>query len=1243
MGRLQSIENALTEINESVFQELCDSFLMLKYSNYQTFSRAGSQAGKQKTRKGTPDSFFLLPSGKYVFIEHSTNVSSGVGKLEEDILKCIDEEKTGISVEDIEEIVICTNFKIKTNDIENLKSSLPNDDISLTVYTIDSLAMELYRNHRDLVHEYLGLALDTGQVVSIERFIKEYDTAANGIATSLNNKFMHREREMKEIEDALGTTDFVILSGKPGVGKTKLALETIKKFLNNHTEYTAYCISNKNAELLDDLYQYFDAKKKYILFVDDANRLDTFRQITGFLTTREKGQVKVILTVRDYAYQQLSYLCQDFVPIQIVINKLEDEQIINILEAEPLEVLNSKYQQAIVNIADGNPRLAIMAALLAIEKQSIESLSDVSDLFEKYYSTFVKDQERFSEKNILGCLGLIAFFNVLSLKNREELELVLRVFDIDYYEFIEAIHELENMEIVEIQYKHVKIAEQNLATYYFYKCFIKDDLLSFEKLLYNFFESNRQNFIDTVIPSNNTFGSQRVMNKLRPVLKKYWNSIKNESDRENTFNFILTFWFYLQEEALEYVYIRGEKLQEEKTPLYQVTYKDTEFNYRKNQDIEIVGNLFRIIDKLENTLELSFELIKKQPQHLPELIKKIRDVLVYDIDDERTGFARQHILFDFFTLKIKENSQLYLLSFLELSKTFLDFRYSHAKGIRGNKVSWYEYHLPDAEFVYSLREKIWSGLNKCFSIVPDLTFEVLKTYNDYGFRIERKMVNYESTFLIQIINENLDPNSLLHCVYVNEQISTWKSNGIQGNDFNELTERFNSDIYKTFLKINWDRIKDMEILDFDDYEKYPELKIAELKSSFIFNSQEEAENFYIDFIFISKNIKVQHQINRSLDYILFENFKNNAKIADHLLGLIINEKNTINFIPSIFLRSIEKNQENIDRIQSLIVDKEFNYKLSWLFKLYEGIDTSIIDSLIIQNILDGIKGIDKNISVNLEEIIKILEHSPEILVEILILINKKNEQKEVEISIEDNLFEMSFVNLDSDIKVYEEVYLQQVKISDHFDDRRKVLLKILKLDPLFLVEWTKNEIELKESHWRNGQISLGFIWEIDGIEKSVCEAFEVVIEEVTYFSFQEHFCQVFFKGIDSNYVYKARDFLKDYMQKNIGNSEKLNIVFEVSKAINTDFFEEIMLSYLSLEPTLEDFRKVRWVNSGGVYSGEVIFGEIEAAQWREIQKIIFKSKAGYRLIPIKKYVNDIIESHLSLAEKEREKRFIRRE
>ena len=64
MGRFHTIQNALISINETVFQDLCDCLLFRTICNRFSYSRTGSQVGKQKTTKGTPDSYVLLDNGK---------------------------------------------------------------------------------------------------------------------------------------------------------------------------------------------------------------------------------------------------------------------------------------------------------------------------------------------------------------------------------------------------------------------------------------------------------------------------------------------------------------------------------------------------------------------------------------------------------------------------------------------------------------------------------------------------------------------------------------------------------------------------------------------------------------------------------------------------------------------------------------------------------------------------------------------------------------------------------------------------------------------------------------------------------------------------------------------------------------------------------------------------------------------------------------------------------------------------
>ena len=256
MSRIQTIQNALVSINETVFQDLCDSLIYKTIDPRLLFSRTGSQVGKQKTKKGTPDSYILLKNRKYIFIEYSTNVTKGVSKLVVDVEKCLDTNRTGILLKDIERIILCFNFNIKANETQKILDTIKETNIELQLYSLDEISLELSLNHRDLVRDFLGLPFDTGQIVSIDTFIREYNISSQNIATPLDNPFIHREEELNDLNNILYNESLVILRGVPGVGKTKLAIETIKNFVTEHNSYKAYCISYKSSDLIEDLNLY---------------------------------------------------------------------------------------------------------------------------------------------------------------------------------------------------------------------------------------------------------------------------------------------------------------------------------------------------------------------------------------------------------------------------------------------------------------------------------------------------------------------------------------------------------------------------------------------------------------------------------------------------------------------------------------------------------------------------------------------------------------------------------------------------------------------------------------------------------------------------------------------------------------------------------------------------------------------------------------------------------------------------
>ena len=78
---LKEVENAISAMNQAAFQELGDLFMISRNRDYSAFVCIGSQYGKQKTTKGTPDTFILTHEGKYIMVEYSTNETQKEKKL----------------------------------------------------------------------------------------------------------------------------------------------------------------------------------------------------------------------------------------------------------------------------------------------------------------------------------------------------------------------------------------------------------------------------------------------------------------------------------------------------------------------------------------------------------------------------------------------------------------------------------------------------------------------------------------------------------------------------------------------------------------------------------------------------------------------------------------------------------------------------------------------------------------------------------------------------------------------------------------------------------------------------------------------------------------------------------------------------------------------------------------------------------------------------------------------------------
>ncbi|EKR74717.1 hypothetical protein LEP1GSC041_0060 [Leptospira noguchii str. 2006001870] len=1242
MSRIQSIETNLTSINDAAFQELCDKLIYSKYKNPSAFARIGSVIGKQKTKKGTPDSFLLMPDGEYIFTETTTNISDK-DKLLKDIIACFDYRKTNISPDKVKEINLFFNFNIDQAYIEKLKSITKsfNPKTEIKFWSLDLLTYELSMNHHDLVSDYLGLSYDTGQIVSIEKFISEYNRSSHGIATPLDNEFIQRRQEMDELKRKIGEKDFIIVNGAAGVGKTKLVLESIREFIQENKTYKSYCISYKYVSILNDLYQYVKDGDDCILFADDANRIDHFKQLVAYYQSNRFGKLKILITVRDYACSDLYLNCPAELTEVIKLKKLSGNQLINIVKGEPFGITNPNYQDVIINISDGNPRLAVMLSRLAVEKQDIAVLSDVSNLFETYFNTFIKDQKELANSINIKSLGVISFFNAINIREKERLLGILKNFDIPYGDFLEAVQKLNSFEIVEINYDYVKISEQNLSTFFFYLAFIKNKQLSFGNLLTHYYTDYMSRFSDCIIPANNTFGSEKVMDVVRPDLKKHFDTIYDDS--EKSYKFLSVFWFYLRSETLEYLYNEINTFSEHEsfnTKRMILEKKSTLSD--KDQTLELLGKFYVGCPELKDAIELSFEYIEKCPFLTHKLISKFKELINFEAKDQHNNFRRQTLLLKILIDKIEKGSCSCLQVFYGIAKLFLKFKFQYVNGYRDQTIHFCTYTIPLSNKIKNIRKMIWDTLNLHFSENQDECFQVLKDYSEVGGEISKEIIEYDLLFIFNIIDNHLKNEFFEHCLYVQKLIRWLQRHNIQSSKFERYRNDFVNPMYNLFTKIDIYGYGHEEDYEFDDYGEFLRLKELEIRSAYIFKDQADMDSFHSMFADIV-NVRKPETIHlKSLDFILEENFKKNFNIGFKFLKLLAKRNDRLWFIPTRSLKQILVIEENVCLVWELIESISFRSKPLWKISFFTEIDDVLIKNEHIDMILEIFREIENLKFMSLGWAERYLNLDYELYDKILTIITERNREPNVKIGLQIDYFEKTFKILSKNKPLIQEAYLQQVKIDSHFDYNKNGLFRIIEMNPVFLKDYFdyfyfSDDISIE---FTETKADWGFIWGIQEIEPVLSEIFIRIARKKVFSGFSSHFLNNFFRNLKEDKKVRANEFLFELLKTNYKNVKIVNLIVNIVRYSIREIFDNILLLYISLNQDPEFFAKIWWRGNGGEYNGDDISGEIEANDWKKILSIIERSEYNINLIPVKKVIKERIYSCLRFAESEKTNLFL---
>lgn len=746
MAILSDIICALGRLDAALFQQLGDELLTAMYKPINIESR-GTKKGQVKTRKGSPDTILSMCSGK-ILIEYTTQSDHPqkqfIAKLKGDIISCLNVKKTRIPIEEIKEIILFSNQRITIDIQDNLRNYLwaQHPAIKLTIFSIDDIATKLRKVPR-ILQEYLGIVTFPG-LVEIDSFIKRFSSTKFSYLTPINNTYFEIDAQpISKGLELLNANDFLVISGDPGMGKTRYAIEIAKAF-SDQTGAETFVIEEKNRdirEILDNI----DKNASYLFIIDDTNRTAIWEEAIEFYKHSLNNNVKFVATVRSYALDTVIAKCSNLVKVeQIVMSGSPDDLASKILGS--FGITNRLWHKRINDITGKNIRLAVMCSQIALNGKKYNELINVEGVYDEYYKPIfnhlISDG---TNRNLIKVAAIISFYKVVDLEETSLLDQIEQVFGFEASEFKSICRKLEELECINItDYNIATIQDQNFGTYAFYQCFYVLKELSLSHLIEKLY--NRQERLrDSIFSVWNCFNKEEVIDFSRSSISDAWKnlSVSLKEEREKC-EFLEVFGGVIP--TITFTYI--------KSLINENKFDDFSHSYVSSDSILTILSHFSHSEESDTAtaLALIVEFLKGHPNKMESAVKIITEHWVYDESDYANSYKRETNIIETI-IDISEESEIGFVLACQVLPSFLKFSYRYSR-TKGRKFVLGRNAVIITDELKNNRKRIWEWIN---SNIAKLNQEVFlnNLYEDFYEvkSIARKLVSAESALLNECVSK----------------------------------------------------------------------------------------------------------------------------------------------------------------------------------------------------------------------------------------------------------------------------------------------------------------------------------------------------------------------------------------------------------------------------------------------------------------------------------------------------------
>ncbi|WP_028865613.1 DNA replication protein [Psychromonas aquimarina] len=1201
MTGTNQIRAKLLELEGGVFQRLCDDWLHRK--GYENINAIGMMQSTDRVRKGTPDCLFIQPDGYYVFSEYTVQQNRLASKLEDDISKCFDEQKTGIKSDQISEIIICYLGELTTHEINHLKSLCQNRNVRLSLNGLDSISLSIQNCYPVLSEQYLGLPLDTGQLLSVNDFIIRY--GKNNLTTSIDNKMLFQNEAIEQGIEQLEQGPLLLVSGAAGVGKTLFSVNLTVAMQERNSDLKVYCLFDKGADLIRDITAHFSEPGDYMVFIDDANRLDNrLDYILHYLNENDGNRTfRIIATVRDYARDSVLSQVNKFTEVnEQNIAPLTDEQIKELI-VELFDINNSEYQQRIQEISGGNARLAIMASKVAIETNQIDSIQNVASLYDDYFGQNENIKEVVENEKLMAVVCAISFFRKVDKLNDSHMDWVQNSFGISPEEFWEYVGVLHKNELVDLyENEVVKISDQVLSTYLFYLSVFEKKTIPFSLIVNDFYHDFKRTIVDALNPVISSFDHKKIVKEIRCEIEETFKSISESGNVTSSIEFLNSFWFALPTETL----IFAQRLISE-MPYIEGSWENESFEEAKGEPSE--SSLVTLLSNFRNfgdvEFKMSFDLllqyVQKSKESLGHIIKELTAKYNFKPNDWRYGYYIQAHVVDTL-IDRSEDGENYLFSklFILVAKSFLKIEYTEHQWNRGDTIRMITFRLSPDEYLMPIRKKLIANLSilQRLSNYEKIVQEIFQEYVN-RLRFEGKeMAEADLPYIKEFFVINLDSNNTSHCLIMQDLCEHLDSLEIEYPS--EWKNEFASETLELSNLLIEDR-HEQRMLDMG-HEEYNKYRHQCFVKYFSVLTKEQFTHFMEQCVSLHKALSGRerdYSLNRGIEMSLKALAETHPKRFAEIVVMYIDYDDIFSVYPYPIISNLFKNMDN-KGVWALINSKEYNCRKYWCSYYFSLLPEEYISNGEVELMLQHFNDIESHELTNwLDFLSKYRVVDKDIYAKVVnILVTKSKSDINYArplghiFSTNSEIFDSWFEVFESDTGLVFDAYLAAFKLERYWDYRGETLDILTNRNANFLnkiVDCIYENERWPSSH--TNMPELDFLWQRDNYVDDIEQYAKCVYskEKDSYGRRDNIFCKLFLKEKgktdDNELVVKKQTFIKQSILNNIDDIKYSCFLFNVANYMSEDFRRELLSLFLQNNMSFDDFQVLDYELTTRSWSG----------------------------------------------------------